>query len=197
VPYGQAEVLLPLVDDVVRAAGVTPADLELVAVTTGPGSFTGIRAGLAAAHGIALARRLPLFGVTSFEAVAETVSPAALEGRVLLVALESRRTEFFVQLFDATGRALSPPMARRPGELAAVVAAAQTAIVVAGDAAVRAVASLSMAIPIVDAAAPVVGAARAAMRRWRCGAIGDAAPPLYLRSPDVTVAGGQVAPGDR
>ena len=53
--HGQAEALLPLVDKAMREAGQVPAALDLVVATVGPGSFTGIRAGLAAARGIALA----------------------------------------------------------------------------------------------------------------------------------------------
>src|SRR5947207_409886 len=68
--YGQAEALLPLVDRAMRRAGQVPASLRLVAVSVGPGSFTGIRAGLAAANGIALATGAQLIGVTSFDAVA-------------------------------------------------------------------------------------------------------------------------------
>src|SRR5437588_1487547 len=68
--HGQAEALLPLVDRAMRKAGQMPAALDLVVATVGPGSFTGIRVGLAAAHGIALATGARLIGVTSFDAVA-------------------------------------------------------------------------------------------------------------------------------
>ena len=103
--HGQAEALFPMVDDVVREAGLTPSALDVVAVTTGPGSFTGIRVGIAAARGIALAVDLPLIGVTSFEAVTKTLSSDARTGRCLLVALESRRADLYVQFFDRAGQA--------------------------------------------------------------------------------------------
>jgi tRNA threonylcarbamoyladenosine biosynthesis protein TsaB len=73
---GHAERLLPMLRDVLAEAGVEIADLALLAVTIGPGTFTGIRIGLAAARGLALASGLPLVGVTSLEAVAASV-PAA------------------------------------------------------------------------------------------------------------------------
>src|SRR6266851_9911888 len=61
--HGQAEALLPMVDRAMRKAGLPPAALDLVAATVGPGSFTGIRVGLAAARAIALATGARLIGV--------------------------------------------------------------------------------------------------------------------------------------
>ena len=66
---GQAEALLPMAAAAMREAGFPPASLDCVATAVGPGSFTGIRVGLAAAQGIALALGAPLIGVTGFEAV--------------------------------------------------------------------------------------------------------------------------------
>ena len=76
--HGQAEALLPMVDACMREAGQVPAAIDLVAVTVGPGSFTGIRVGLAAARGMALATGAQLIGVTSFEAVCRPRRPVIL-----------------------------------------------------------------------------------------------------------------------
>ena len=94
-----------MVDAVMRQAGVRPAALDCVAATCGPGSFTGIRVGLAAAHGIALAAGARLIGVSSFGAAAAGAGQpdSSLPG-FLLVALESRRDELFIQLFDRSGK---------------------------------------------------------------------------------------------
>ncbi len=191
--HGQAEALLPIIDDVVREAGLTASALDIVAVTTGPGSFTGIRVGIAAARGIALAGDLPLIGITSFDAVAETVSNDARAGRSLLVALESRRADLYVQFFDPIGQPLSPPAAILPEALSAAVATVTAdPIVIAGDAALRAAAALhgscEAAIAKV-ASVPVTGVLGAALRRWERGEV-DPVRPLYLRPPDVTVAKG-------
>src|SRR6202012_2465113 len=70
---GHAEALLPMIDTVLRAAKLAPPAIDLIAVTTGPGSFTGLRIGLAAARGLALANGIAAIGVTSFDAV---VAPA-------------------------------------------------------------------------------------------------------------------------
>src|SRR5580658_2838696 len=71
--HGHAEALLPMIDRVMAAARLTAANLDAVAVATGPGGFTGIRAGLAAAQGLALAVGARLVGITSFTAVAALV----------------------------------------------------------------------------------------------------------------------------
>jgi tRNA threonylcarbamoyladenosine biosynthesis protein TsaB len=189
--HGQAEVLLPIVDFVVREAGLMPSALELVAVTTGPGSFTGIRAGLAAARGIALARGLSLIGISSFEAAAEAVPSVVLAGGCLLVALESRRADLYVQLFNSARRPLCEPAARLPEALPiALDAAPEGAIAIAGDGAARAGMALAERrdVRVLDTPPPVAGALFAALRRWRCGEFGPPVHPLYLRPPDVTRA---------
>ena len=144
--HGHAEALLPLVDKVMREAGQAPAALDLVVATVGPGSFTGIRAGLAAARGIALATGARLFGVTSFDAVAVGAAQSNCpETRFLLVALESRREELYVQFFDPHGDALREPAAIMPFMFREAVAATIGAnpLLVAGDAAQRAAPGLA------------------------------------------------------
>lgn len=180
--HGHAETLLPMVDRVVEAAAVSPAAIEVVAVSVGPGGFTGIRAGLAAAHGLALALDARLVGVTSFAAVAALV-PSGATG--LLVALDSRRADFYVQLFDAAGAACSEPAAIPPEELATWLSGA--ALRVAGDAAQEAAAALRAhtAIEIVPNSAPDAIGVLTAVRRWPA-LVDPAACPLYLRAPDVS-----------
>jgi tRNA threonylcarbamoyladenosine biosynthesis protein TsaB len=190
--HGQAEALLPMVDAAMREAALPVSALDFVAATVGPGSFTGIRAGLAAAQGIAVASRLPLIGVTGFAAVAAIGgAEGGDDGRFLLVAIESRRTELFVQALLG-GRPVGEPEAVPPEALGEWIArrCGEGHIVVAGDAAHRAAAILA-GRPRTDFAEPrtaiAVGVARAALARWRRGERGGAAQPLYLRSPDVTL----------
>jgi tRNA threonylcarbamoyladenosine biosynthesis protein TsaB len=196
--HGHAEALLPMIDDIMSATGLSASALDCVAVTTGPGSFTGIRVGIAAARGIAFVGGLPLIGVSSFEAVAESVPATLLGDRALLVALESRRADLYVQPFDAARRPLSEPAAYLPPTLASTIPSDQSsAIVLVGDAAARAAAALAehyrvATIPAVPP--PATGALSAALRRWRRGERGGEVRPLYLRTPDVTVPGGQRRP---
>ena len=201
-PHGQAEALLPMVERAMREARLEAAALELIAVTIGPGSFTGIRVGLAAARGIALALDLPLIGVTGFEAAAAALGDADPADGFLLVALESRRVDLFIQLFAADGRALGVAAAVLPEALAEIVTAAATTgagpLTVTGDAAPRAVAALAGrgCASIVGVAEPAaIGAQRAALRRWRRGERGGRPRPLYLRPPDVTLAPRPLLPG--
>jgi tRNA threonylcarbamoyladenosine biosynthesis protein TsaB len=195
--HGQAEALLPMVEEAMRAAGRAVSALDLIAVTIGPGSFTGIRVGLAAARGIALAARLPLIGVSSFEAAAATAPRPVPGDRCLLVALESRRADLYVQLFDHEGRPLCEPAAVLPDALAATVdavvdaATGACALSIAGDAARRAalvLAGRDRTIVVEDLGPPALGLAQAALRRWRSGERGERVKPLYLRPPDATPA---------
>jgi tRNA threonylcarbamoyladenosine biosynthesis protein TsaB len=197
-PHGQAEALLPMVERAMGAARLAASALHLITVTTGPGSFTGIRVGLAAARGVALGLGVPLFGVTSFEAAAAACEVEPIE-RFLLVALDSRRADLYIQLFDPARHALGSPAAVLPEALTEIVTAAAGSppLAVTGDAAARAVAALDgwdCASLVTDGEPPVVGALRVALRLWRCGEQGGPARPLYLRSPAVTLAAGQAAP---
>ena len=135
---GQSEVMIPMVQAVLDEAGVTFGRLDGLGVTVGPGAFTGLRIGLAAARGIALASGLPLVGVTSFEAVAHGVPSAERSGCPLLVALESRREDVFVQSFDSELNPLDEPRAVRPADLDLP----EGPWLVAGDAAARLAAAL-------------------------------------------------------
>lgn len=78
---GHAEALFPLIDRILAEAGVSYADLTRIAVCTGPGSFTGLRVGIAAARGLALGCDIPVIGVSRFAALAEGEKPVKLPGR--------------------------------------------------------------------------------------------------------------------
>ena len=181
---GQAEVLLPMIEATLAEARLDIGALDLIAVTVGPGSFTGVRTGLAAARGLALASGRPLIGVTCFAAVAEAVAGETGE-QPLVVALESRREELFLQRFDRAD----------PGEPALVAASAWrnyapgVPFLIAGDAADRFAAGVARddsRIVRHDAHSNAVAAARLGAAQWKSGTRAPPAP-LYLRVPDVTV----------
>ena len=181
---GQAEALMPMIQAVLEEAALGVAQLDLIAVTIGPGSFTGVRTGLAAARGLALAAGRPLMGVTSFAAVAEAVRAQA-SGRPLAVALESKRQELFLQLVEPEGSgdgALVPPEQWR--------AFVPDAAFLAGDGAARLAAALARPPSDILCAAPVDAAhvATLAAGRWRAGLALPVPRPLYLRAPDTTQA---------
>jgi tRNA threonylcarbamoyladenosine biosynthesis protein TsaB len=185
--YGHGEALLPMIDAAMREAGQAPSSLGVIAVSVGPGGFTGIRVGLAAAQGIALATGARLLGITSFAAVAAraSVPPNA----ALLVALDSRRADLYVQLFDADAAPLAEAKALLPADVPAY--AGGRTLLIAGDAAEAAAACLADRAGIErlpDSAPGALGVLAAALR----GSAVVAPRPLYLRPPDVTVP--KVAP---
>lgn len=100
-PSKQAEHLFPLIESAFRTTGYNYQALDAIAVTVGPGSFTGIRIGLAAARGIALATKLPVIGVTALEAAAWVAQQDASykAGTPVLAALDARRNEVYAQVF--------------------------------------------------------------------------------------------------
>jgi tRNA threonylcarbamoyladenosine biosynthesis protein TsaB len=183
---GQAEVLMPMLRDAMAEAAVGFAALDLLAVTVGPGSFTGIRVGLAAARGLALATGLPAVGVTAFAAVADAVEFGAA---AVVVAIDSRRAELFVQVFTGGGIAPAPPLAVAPADLARLLPPGR--LVLAGDGAARAAAALIAAGRDVLVSGITSPDARHVARVVLRQASDDIAPaslqPLYLRAPDVTL----------
>ena len=103
-PTGQAERLFPAIDALLGRNGVPYAALERVAVTTGPGSFTGVRIGLSAARGLGLALGVPVIGIPSLLAISLTADHGPLT-----VLLDARRDEAYMQRFSGPGVALDAP----------------------------------------------------------------------------------------
>ena len=184
---GHAEALVPMIAEVLDEAGLAADALDLIAVTTGPGAFTGLRIGLAAARGLALASGVALIGVTSFAAVAAAVPEAARDGRRLIVALDSKRREFYLQAFasdagEGEGALVAPEQAAAwlpPG-----------ALLLAGDAAPALARHLGPGCDAVLAEGPGLAdaaeVARLGAARWRPGLRPPTPRPLYLREPDTT-----------
>lgn len=106
-PNAHAERLLPLVTELMRESGWSPGGLDRVAVSIGPGSFTGVRVGMALAQGIALGLAVPVVGVPSLTAMASAV-PARIPGR-RLACLDARRDAVFVAVHPTPGPAAPEP----------------------------------------------------------------------------------------
>ncbi|ACB94695.1 tRNA (adenosine(37)-N6)-threonylcarbamoyltransferase complex dimerization subunit type 1 TsaB [Beijerinckia indica] len=105
---GHAEALLPLIDRVMARVEGGFASIDRVAVTVGPGSFTGLRVGIAAARAIGLACRVPVIGVSTLAALAAPLILADQPGMVG-VAIDARHDQVYFAGFGADGRAFLPP----------------------------------------------------------------------------------------
>jgi len=186
---GQAEALVPMAEAALAEAGIGFDRLDRVAVTVGPGAFTGLRIALAAARGFALAAGLPVVGITTFDAVAHGLPREEREGRTVLVAVDSRRAEPFLQLFGPDLQPVGEPAmfepAAVPGWLAGLLPAGP--LLIAGDGAGLLAPVLEGRPDTVFADGPgtpdaAVVAALGAERE-----VGLPAQPFYLRPPDVTL----------
>ena len=161
-PRGQAQAILPMVAETLSAAACDKPDL--IAVTVGPGAFTGIRIGLAAARGLGLAWGVPVVGIPTTLALAAAIPPAQRQGHRILVVIDSKREDQWVQMFDDTLAELTPPHGLLPGQIQALK---DSDVLVLDDPGVH-----------IDAAQVAQLAAQ-----------GVAVPPqpLYLRPADVTM----------
>jgi len=183
---GQSEALMPMMKAVLDESGQTVAGLDLLAVTVGPGAFTGLRIGLAAARGFALAAGLPLAGVPTPLAVAAAIPEAERNGHTIAIVLDSRRDDPWIQLFRADLTPLGAVEAQRPEAVASHLSGP---VLVAGDAGARLLAVLPDAVAASSPGWPDAAVvARVGADLWRAG---QALPaePLYLRAPDVTLPG--------
>lgn len=183
-PRGQADRLIELIEAALRAAGAGYGDLDLIAVDRGPGSFTGVRTGVAAARGLALATGLPVLPVTSLEALASGVTADA--STPILAVIDARRGEVYVQAFDRALDPLGEPAALPP-ETAARRLEPPLRLVGSGAGLVRAALPEDAEATMEPAALDARAVATCAARRLAAGIrpiAGFAVCPLYLRAPD-------------
>ena len=117
---GHAEALMPMVAEVLAEAEIRPAALDVIAATTGPGSFTGVRIAIAAARGLALVTGAKLFGIDSLSVMAKTALAEGLAtGGPYAVAVDARRGMLYLGLYDAAGREARRPAADHAGRCCA------------------------------------------------------------------------------
>ena len=106
-PRSHATRLAPLIRGALDHAGVRPSDLDVIAVSAGPGSYTGLRIGLSTAKGLCLTADAALAAVPTLDALADTALPAADEGDGIVVAARSRRGEIYGAAFEVQAHALT------------------------------------------------------------------------------------------
>ncbi len=191
-PRALVERLLPMIEQVLADAGVRYADLDLIATTVGPGTFAGLRIGVAVARGLGVATGVPVAGVTSLEALAWGGLPHAAEGDAVVAAIDGRRGQVYLQSFRKQDGLVpwDEPAAVDLADLAArlppgpgIVVGSGAALAAAAAASLRGLAELAVIDP--------AGVATLAAARPR-----PTAPPrpLYLRAPDAKLPGGLSPP---
>jgi tRNA threonylcarbamoyladenosine biosynthesis protein TsaB len=180
---GHAEALMPLIARVMSDAGLEFLDLDRIAVTVGPGSFTGLRVGVAAARGIAVAAGKPAVGLTTLAAFAAPYI-AADDVSPLIAAIDARNDQVYMQLFGSAGRSLISPRVAPVRDAVRVATRGPARLVGSGAAMIAA------AWPPNEQPPSLVDAARAPRIDW-VAQLGAAAAqalslpkPLYLRAPD-------------
>jgi tRNA threonylcarbamoyladenosine biosynthesis protein TsaB len=173
---GHAEALAPMVERVMAEAGLEFSALDRIAVTTGPGTFTGVRIGLAMARGLGLALNRPVIGIDSLSAIAANESADS----PLLVVSDARNNEVYAALFDAGRELIKPPHVTIA---AAAAEGAPEGATILGTAADTVIASSGRNDLVRSAAATLPIAARIAALAADAPGAGMPAP-LYLRAPD-------------
>ncbi|MBL8579829.1 MAG: tRNA (adenosine(37)-N6)-threonylcarbamoyltransferase complex dimerization subunit type 1 TsaB [Mesorhizobium sp.] len=186
---GHAEHLMAVVDEALAKAGVGFDALDRIVVSVGPGSFTGVRVGVAAARGFALALKIPAVGVTTLESVAAEARKN-FAGKRIMVALDGGRGEINLGFFDEAGQQVGEALAMNLEDAAGLAVAHEG--VLAGSAAAMVAVTAGREFP-----AGVVGATADIGIYARLGAakaVGEKPKPLYLREADAKPQAGFVLP---
>ena len=181
---GHAERLAPMVEEAMR--GFDFAALDRLAVTTGPGTFTGQRVGLAFMRGLRLALKRPLTGVTTLEVIAASAMDQTGQSRAAVIH-DARREEAYLLLQDGDATVQQPVVMPFPDAIERIRAFGPC--VVAGTGAVAAQETLGSEFILSSIRQPdALWVARLAQKRSPSN---EAPGPLYLRAPDAKLPGGK------
>ncbi len=198
---GQAERLVPMCQEACDKAGVSFEDLTAIAVTRGPGAFTGVRIGLATAKGLALALGLPLMAVTTLEVVAHNLMQGLAQnltkvhrGRAA-IAIDARRSEVYLQIFDITGAEplpVSEPAAVPLTKISDHLDEKLTHLGGTGADLLKPYLAPELmqkiAFPAMSNQPNAGRVGLIAAKRFKAGEVPDKIAPLYLRAPDAVAA---------
>jgi tRNA threonylcarbamoyladenosine biosynthesis protein TsaB len=183
---GHAEILMGMIEDELREAALTVADLDRIAVTVGPGSFTGLRVGIAAARGLALVLGKPAVGIGTLAVHAEEAR-AARGLHPALAVIAAGRGEIYGAVYAADGRETLTAQAGSPEVFAAEVT---DGMLIAGSGADLILAALPMDSKAEVAHRHSAPDIAALCRLALAAPAPTAAPrPLYLRAPDAKPQG--------
>ena len=189
---GHTEALVPLVRELCASTGTDLSGVDLVAVTVGPGSFTGVRTGIAAARGFALATGAPAVGVSSLQAVAYAARQAGSPS--VLVVLDTRRADFFAQLFDSNAQPCGDPAVVDAGAIQDLIRMNDPVVVGNAVARFRSDVGPDMDAGIFASGPGVPDPADVALLAERIlyanRVASDTLSPLYLRAPEAKIPTG-------
>ncbi len=184
-----ARMVAQFADEVIAQAGITPKELSAVAVSMGPGSYTGLRIGVSFAKGLCYGLSIPLIGVGSLEALMRMATESVGEGNELNLRamIDARRMEVYTQLFDAKGRALSEVSAEVMEDETTAERYANERSVIFGDGAAKC-SELMRAAQYIDVTPSAVGVGEVAHEKWLAKEFEDVAysEPFYLKDVVVT-----------
>lgn len=180
---GHAEALMPMLEDAMEEAKLDFAELDLIATTLGPGSFTGVRVAIAAARGLALATNAKLWGTDSLTVMAQGVL-ADRAGAPFAISVDAHRSMLYLGLFDGDGVRLEGPLLLSPQDAAAKISRNLRAAFGSG-AAILAEAATDIGIEIEASRLELQPeAANLAVLALQANATLPTLRPLYLRPPD-------------
>ncbi len=184
--FGQAEVLIPQIKNMLEQHNLNFADIDLLLVCVGPGSFTGVRASIAAARTFPLAcPNLALDGVSAFEAYALGLDENE-RADLNAVIIETKRADFYVQVFDRNLNKLTPPQALAYADILPLLRNKKVSLI--GDGVERFLSQpsgLSLHCIKMPEMLDIDWLIEAGLRHYHDKRL-DYPKPLYLRAPDVT-----------
>ena len=185
--FGQAEALMKAIEKLLSKNRLTFADLSLLTVCTGPGSFTGVRSSLAAARTFGLAcPKLTLCGISAFDAYAADLAPDE-RAEINAVLIETKRDDFYVQYYNQKLEKLGEPSASLDADIQKRLTGLKVSL--SGDAVERFLnrpRGLSLHAVKLYQQVPLQSLANVGLAKFASGKA-DYPKPLYIKAPDVCI----------
>ena len=179
---GHAEALMPMAAEIVAETGIGLSALDVIAATTGPGSFTGVRIAIAAARGLALVTNAELFGIDSLTVMARVAKESGAVGAELFaVAIDAHRGMLYLGLFGVAGERREGPMLVTPEAAAASLPREASTAVGSGAKLLAAASERPIEAKLPELQPNAAALAEIALESGERTAV---LRPLYLRPPD-------------
>ena len=187
--FGQSEVLIPQIQNILSANSINFSDVSSLFVCVGPGSFTGVRSSISAARVFGVASpRLKIGGISAFDAYAQSFDKNDLSGKNAVI-IETRRDDFYIQIFDKNLNKVTEPQALSREEIIEALKEYGETISLCGDGVMRFLSvpsGLCLNAIKMQETLPVEALVQAAQKALSENKI-NYPKPLYLRAPDVCV----------